>query len=89
MEAFGTDWVSVVEDGELLGWVDRSGLEGATRAGEGGPRPFSAHVMADSSLREALDSIVTSRTQVAVVVRDGQRYLGILTLERISQEIIQ
>ena len=89
MEAYGADWVSVVEGGELLGWVDRSGLEGATRAGEGVPRPFSAYVTADSSLREALDSIVTSRTQVAVVVKEGQRYLGILSLERISREIIQ
>ena len=41
-----------------------------------------------TSLRQALDSIVTSRTQVAVVAADGQRYNGILTLERISGEIV-
>ena len=31
---------------------------------------------------------MTSRTGVAVVATEGQRYKGILTLERISQEII-
>jgi osmoprotectant transport system ATP-binding protein len=88
MESFGLDWVSVVDDGELLGWVDRASLEGRRTAGEVSPRPFSAYVTSDSSLRQALDSIVTSRTQVAVVVTEGQRYRGILTLERISREII-
>jgi CBS domain containing-hemolysin-like protein len=79
----------VVDQGELLGWVDRSMLDGAKTVGEASPRPFSAYVTKDSSLREALDSIVTSRTQVAVVVSEGQRYLGILSLERISTEIVQ
>ncbi len=86
--AFPFDWTSVVKDGELLGWVDLSSLDGHTRVAEVTPRPFSAYVTAASSLRQALDSIVTSRTQVAVVASEGQRYLGILTLERISKEIV-
>jgi osmoprotectant transport system ATP-binding protein len=89
MARFGLGWVSVVdEDGELLGWVDGSMLDGSKSVGQAGPRPFSAYVTADSSLRQALDSIVTSRTQVAVAVTEGQHYRGILTLERISKEII-
>jgi hypothetical protein len=52
------------------------------------PKRFSAYVTADSSLREALDSIVSSRTNVAVVAGEGERYLGILTVERISREIV-
>ena len=88
MERFGYDWTSVVKEGELLGWVDRRALEGAGRVADASPKPFSAYVRADSSLRQALDSIVTSRTQVAVVVTEGQRYRGILSLERISKEII-
>jgi osmoprotectant transport system ATP-binding protein len=86
---FGFGWASVVKDGELLGWVDQAMLEGAQSVSDAIPRPFSAYVTADSSLREALDSIVTSRTQVAVVATEGQRYMGILTLERLSREIIQ
>jgi Mg2+/Co2+ transporter CorB len=78
----------MVDEGELLGWVDRQALEGCATAGEAAPKRFSAYVTARDSLRQALDSIVTSRTAVAVVVTEGQRYRGILTLERISKEII-
>ena len=40
------------------------------------------------SLKEALDAVVTSHTSVAAVV-DGRRYLGMLTMDEISEEIIQ
>ncbi|HEX2032318.1 MAG TPA: betaine/proline/choline family ABC transporter ATP-binding protein [Actinomycetota bacterium] len=89
MARFDTDWVSVVDDGELLGWVDEAALEGKASVGDAEPRRFSAYVTGDSSLRQALDSIVTSRTNVAVVLGEGQRYVGILRLERVSGEIIQ
>jgi osmoprotectant transport system ATP-binding protein len=88
MEKFDLDWVSVVDDGELRGWVDAAALDGASTVGDATPRPFSAYVTKDSTLRHALDSIITSRTQVAVVASEGQRYAGILTLERVSKEIV-
>jgi osmoprotectant transport system ATP-binding protein len=86
--AGGLGIVSVVDDGELLGWIDTDMLDGASVVADSSPRPFSAYVTAADSLRQALDSIVTSHTGVAVVVTQGQRYRGILTLERISKEII-
>jgi osmoprotectant transport system ATP-binding protein len=88
MQEFGFDWVTVVEDGELLGWVDEAALAGRAFVRETTPRKFSAYVTADDSLRQALDSIVTSRTNVAVVATEGQRYRGILTLGQISREIL-
>jgi osmoprotectant transport system ATP-binding protein len=88
MDRFGLDWTAVVDDGRLLGWVDRRMLDGAALVGEAEPRPFSAAITMQSSLREALDSIVTSRTNVAVVTGEDHRYLGILTVERVSQEIV-
>ncbi|MBK5227596.1 MAG: ABC transporter ATP-binding protein [Actinobacteria bacterium] len=88
MEKYGFDWASVVEDGELLGWVDRAMVESAGKVDPADARPFSSYVTAKNSLREALESIVTSRTRVAVVVTEGQRYRGVLTLERISKEIV-
>jgi len=88
MEEFGQDWTAVVDDGDLRGWVDPAALEGKSTVGEAGARKFSAYVTARNTLRNALDSIVTSRTQVAVVVDKQERYRGILTLERISKEII-
>ncbi|MGZ8593192.1 MAG: CBS domain-containing protein, partial [Actinomycetota bacterium] len=88
IDASAFDWAAVVEDGELFGWVDRALLDGAASVADARPRRFSAYVTASSSLREALDAIVTSRTRVAVVASEGQRYLGILTIERISREIV-
>jgi osmoprotectant transport system ATP-binding protein len=88
MEKFDLDWTAVVDDGELLGWVDAEALEDKDSVGEAETRKFSAYVTARSTLRQALDSIVTSRTQVAVVVDREERYRGILTLERVSAEII-
>ena len=88
MSDFDLDWTTVVDDGELQGWVGPAALESKETVGEAQPKKFSAYVTADSSLRQALDSIVTSRTQVAVVVDRDERYRGILTLERVSREII-
>ena len=88
MQENGTTWVTVVRDGLLLGWVDGDDLSGKDSVGEATAHPFSAHVTAEDSLRQALDSVVTSHTNVAVVVEGGSRYCGILTLERISEEIV-
>jgi osmoprotectant transport system ATP-binding protein len=88
IQKFDYGWTSVVDEGELLGWIDEAALEGGATVAEATARPFSAYVTRRSTLRQALDSIVTSRTQVAVVAEEGQRYAGILTLERISKEII-
>ena len=82
-------WASVVDDGELLGWIDESDLGSAATVADTKAHRFSAWVTATDSLRTALDSIVTSETNVAVVVTEGQRYRGILTLERLTQEIAQ
>jgi osmoprotectant transport system ATP-binding protein len=88
MEKFGLDWAAVVDDGELRGWVGANDLEGRASVRDTQPKKFGAYVTANSSLRHALDSIVTSRTRVAVVVDAEERYRGILTLERISREIV-
>jgi osmoprotectant transport system ATP-binding protein len=88
MERFGYDWAAVVDSGELKGWIGATDLDGIENVGAVRPKKFSAYVTANSSLRHALDSIVTSRTQVAVVVDREEKYRGILTLERVSKEIL-
>lgn len=88
MERFEFGWAAVVDEGELKGWVDATAVRRAERVSEVRARPFSAYVTPESTLREALDAIVSSRTHVAVVAIEEQRYKGILTLERISREII-
>jgi len=83
----GTDWVVVVDaDGRLCGWayVDELGEQVEAT----GARPFSLRVFADDSLRKALDSMVTSRTGVAVRVSGDDRYEGMLTQDILTREIV-
>jgi osmoprotectant transport system ATP-binding protein len=87
MQEEGTDWVGVVDGGKLLGWVWGAELARHETIGEIHPRPFSAQLTRSNTLREALDAIVTSKTQVAVVV-DGGRYLGLLTSERLNEALL-
>ncbi|MGH2820064.1 MAG: ABC transporter ATP-binding protein [Actinomycetota bacterium] len=84
----GTDWVVVVDEGRLLGWVYVSDLDGGRDVSAADPRPFSARISADDSLRAALNAMVTSRTGVAVRVSGEDTYEGILTQELITGELL-
>jgi osmoprotectant transport system ATP-binding protein len=86
-EAVGTDWVVVVADGILQGWVPVDEI--AERVDSASPRPFKTTVNADDSLRAALDAMITSQTGVAVRISEGNRYEGILTPELLSGEIVE
>jgi osmoprotectant transport system ATP-binding protein len=88
MAEHGTDWVAVVDDGCLRGWIGADDLDGADRLDGLEPRPFAAAVHPDTTLKAALDRIVTSRTRVAVVVdNDDDRYLGALMLDNLAEGI--
>jgi len=87
-EAFGSDWVVVVDaDRRLLGWADAAEAAEKPRVGDAEVRPFRLQVNADDSLRAALNAMVQSHTGVAVRVSDGDRYEGLVTLELLSKEI--
>ena len=87
MDEHEVDWVGLVDGDRLLGWVDGSKLDGGDlRLLE--PRPFLVSLDSQSSLREALDAVVTSHARVAVVVDDGV-YKGMLDLEAIAEEITE
>jgi hypothetical protein len=87
MEEEHTDWVGLVEGGRLLGWVDGS-LIGTVPLRSLEPRPFLVTLRSDSSLRSALDAVVTDHARVAMVVDDGL-YKGMLDLEGIAEEITE
>jgi len=81
------DWVVVLEGDKLLGWIDWRMMEGGRDVADADPREFAAIVTPGSSLRTALDIIVTSRTHIAVVVDNENRYQGIVTLDRLTAEL--
>jgi osmoprotectant transport system ATP-binding protein len=87
MAKFAVDWVGVRDGDRLLGWVSRRELAGAPTVADAPRQPFHAAVGPGTSVREALDVLLNSRTRVAVVVDDDNRYLGMLTIEQIGEGI--
>jgi osmoprotectant transport system ATP-binding protein len=88
MTAHHSDWVGVLDGDRLLGWIDGESLDaagGAATAAAVGPRRFAAWVRPGTALREALDEIVQSATRVAVVLGEGDRYEGMVTVDDIAE----
>lgn len=87
MNQAGLDWVTVVDNGTLLGWLWGDEVGPSTRIADLDPRPFRITIQLSATLREALDAIVNTRNQTAVVC-DGERYVGMLTVGQISKELV-
>ena len=85
MQAHGVKWFGVREHGRLLGWQWGDALD-ATVRGEG-CEPFRTVVSPDTTLRTALDGIVGSLTNVAVVVSPEGDYQGMVRIEEISEGV--
>jgi osmoprotectant transport system ATP-binding protein len=88
MAELGYDWVAVCDgDDRLRGWIGAAELDGVETVGELTPRPFLSVVTANTTLKAALDGIVTSRTRVAMAVDDDGRYLGMLTVDDLAEGV--
>lgn len=83
----GVDWVGLLDGERLLGWIEETDIRGDSLAGLA-CRPFLVTLQHDSTMRQALESVITSHARVAVVVEEG-RYLGMLGLESITEEITE
>ena len=83
--ATAAGWLGLVRDGRFLGWVHAEALDGPASARRARPRAAAAQVRPESTLREALEIILTSRASAAVVADDGDRFAGVVTLERIRE----
>lgn len=89
MDKYRTDWVGVRTGQRVDGWVSRDDLAVGRGLAELAARPFETRLAVDSSLKEALDAVVSSHTSVAAVFDADENYLGMLTSEAISREIVQ
>ena len=87
MEQHGVDWLGLLDGERLLGWVDGD-LVDSKPIRDLDPRPFLVTLDTESTLRSALDAVVTSHARVAVVVDDGI-YRGMLDLESIAEGITE
>ncbi len=82
----GTDWVGLLSQGLLTGWVPVSELDGASTLSQLQTRPFGLTVRRRSSLRRAVDAMVASRHHMAVVVEDGH-YCGLVDFRMVSDAL--
>jgi osmoprotectant transport system ATP-binding protein len=79
----GTDWLGLLSNGVLLGWVPVSELGDARSLESMDPRPFGAMISRRSSLRQAVDAMIGSGHGMAVVADDGF-YSGLVDLQMVS-----
>ncbi|MCU1353337.1 MAG: ATP-binding cassette protein [Acidimicrobiales bacterium] len=82
-------WLGLVADGRFLGWVPVDAVESAGSFDDLQPEPAAAQVHVDSTLREALEVILTSRSSTAVVVLDDGAFGGTVTLEAIREGLVR
>lgn len=88
MERHGTEWLGITEGGGFLGWVSASDLDAVDDLSQA-PRALpAAQVQRDSTLRTAMQVIMTSHTSVAVVDDNGA-FGGVVTLESIREGLEQ
>jgi osmoprotectant transport system ATP-binding protein len=86
---YAVDWIGVRDGDRLAGWAPLDGLpDGATSLGDVDLRPFRSVVRASTTLKAALDLIVTSQTRIAVVLDDDDRYLGALTIDDLAEGLV-
>jgi osmoprotectant transport system ATP-binding protein len=81
----GSGWVGIIGDGLFLGWVSADAVEHAASVDELSPEPPAARVLPDSTLREALELILTSHSAAAVVEDADGRFRGVVQLETIRR----
>ena len=86
MARYGVDWVGVLDGNRLRGWAAAGDLDGRPAVGDAPVERFVSWVTPATALREALDTIVTSRTRATVVLEDD-RYLGMVFLDQIAEGV--
>ncbi len=87
MERYGVDWFGVRAGDRLLGWAWGHELDDTLPTADE-LRDFDVRLGTTDSLRDALDTVITSHTKVAPLF-DGERYLGMVTVEQISEEVVE
>ena len=87
MQEHGTRWLGLLDGGDFTGWIQDDDLDGATDLRSLAPRRTHSVVSPQSTLRQALEVILNSRSEVAIVLEDDHRYLGAVTVEGIRREL--
>ena len=84
---YGTEWIAVRDSVGVNGWIRIADVPSSGPAAVD-TEPFQTRLTTNSTLKEALDAIVSSHTSVAAVF-DGSELLGMITAGAVSREILQ
>jgi CBS domain-containing protein len=85
-EAHGVEWIGLICNGGFGGWVRLADIENRCGLADAERFPPAAQVTPDSTLRNAMELIMTSRTSVAVI-NDGGRFGGVVSLDAIRRSL--
>lgn len=88
MARYGIGWAAIGDGTAVEGWFLAADMQGHQDLELVKAREFQIRLSPDDSLRQALDAVITSHTAVAAVF-DGDRYVGMATVDEISREIVQ
>ena len=86
-EQTGDDWVGILDGQRLRGWLWLAELDAARPLGEHDTHDFRIWIEDTASLRTAVDAIVNTRGNVAVVYHEST-YRGLLRIEQVAAELI-
>lgn len=83
----GVSWFAVADAGRLVGWASLAELDGVATVDEATLGPYHSRIDVSATLKHALDVFVGSRAEL-VAVFDGSEYIGMLSADRISREMV-
>jgi osmoprotectant transport system ATP-binding protein len=86
MEAAGVDYALLLDaEGRPLGWIGYRDLRGARALATGDATPGSPTLQPETTLRDALSTMLGSSVQLGVVVDEDDRVLGLVSVDDISE----
>jgi osmoprotectant transport system ATP-binding protein len=85
MSASPNGWIGLVKDQRFAGWISDDALAQVASLDDLDPLPAAARIRPDSTLREALEVILTSRSASAVVEDVDGQFQGLVELEAIRR----
>jgi osmoprotectant transport system ATP-binding protein len=85
MDGTASGWLGLVKEDRFAGWISAAELKRVQALDDLEPVPPLARVHPASTLREALEIILTSHSAAAVVEDDEGRFRGLVELEAIRR----
>jgi osmoprotectant transport system ATP-binding protein len=85
LEQAGEDFALLLDEADRpIGWIGRRDLAGDGTVAEADANPGSPTLQPETTLRDALSAMLTSSVQLGVVVDEGERVLGVISVDAIS-----